>query len=76
VEEPGTVPYAKVSSDGVASRSRGCGFVTFTTDDDADAAIAARDGSDLDGRSIRVNIAENKPRRDNRGGGGGGGGRW
>ncbi|MFK7930482.1 MAG: RNA recognition motif domain-containing protein [Myxococcota bacterium] len=74
-EEYGTVTEAKVISDRDTGRSRGFGFVTFTTDDEAQAAIAARDGSDLDGRSIRVNIAENKPRRDNRDGGGGGG-RW
>ena len=70
----GTVTEAKVISDRETGRSRGFGFVTFTDAADASAAIAALDGSDLDGRSIRVNLAEDKPRRDNRGGGGGGGG--
>jgi len=74
-EQFGQVTEAKVISDRETGRSRGFGFVTFTNADDAAAAIAALDGSNLDGRNIRVNVAEDKPRRDNRGGGGGGGGR-
>ena len=47
-------------------RSRGFGFVTFATDDEAQNAINKLNDQDLDGRRIKVNLA--------RGGGGGGGG--
>lgn len=49
-------------------RSRGFGFVTFGTSQEADAAIASLNEQELDGRRIRVNLA------NARGGGGGGGG--
>lgn len=67
----GQVDEAKVISDRETGRSRGFGFVTFSDEDEARQAIAAMDGKQLDGRSIKVNEAEEKPR----GGGGGGGGR-
>lgn len=78
----GNVSEAKVINDRETGRSRGFGFVTFDSADDAAAAIAATDGTELDGRSIRVNLAENKPggrggrggRGGDRGGYGGGGG--
>ena len=66
-EAHGTVTDAKVILDRDTGRSRGFGFVTFTNGDDAKAAIDALDGSSLDGRNIRVNVAEDKrraPRRD------------
>ncbi|KAL8279604.1 hypothetical protein RQP46_007917 [Phenoliferia psychrophenolica] len=49
------------------SRSRGFGFVTFATDEEAQKAVDTMNGADLEGRSLRVNVAEG------RGGGGGGG---
>jgi len=55
-------------------RSRGFGFVTFDDDEAADKAVAALNGTELDGRTIRVDVAQAKER--NRGGGGGGGGGW
>ncbi len=67
----GEVSEAKVITDRDTGRSRGFGFVTFSDDDAADKAIAALNGSELDGRSIRINVAEDK-RRDGGGGGGGG----
>ncbi len=69
----GTVSEAKVISDRDTGRSRGFGFVTFSDAGATTAAIAKMDGSELDGRSIRVNLAEDKPRG---GGGGGGDRRW
>jgi RNA recognition motif-containing protein len=78
----GEVTEARVISDRETGRSRGFGFVTFADASAASAAIDAMNGQNLDGRTIRVNFAEDKPRRDNRGGGnrggggGGGGGRW
>lgn len=49
-------------------RSRGFGFVTYGTSDEASAAIAALNEQELDGRRVKVNMA------NARGGGGGGGG--
>jgi RNA recognition motif-containing protein len=71
-EAHGRVSEATVISDRETGRSRGFGFVTFEDAADCQKAISAMDGQDLDGRALRVNEAENKPRRD---GGGGGGGR-
>jgi len=61
-----------VVSDRDTGRSRGFGFVTFEDDDAADKAVAALNGSQLDGRTIRVDVAQAKQRT---GGGGGGNGR-
>ena len=80
-EEYGEVVEAKVITDRESGRSRGFGFVTFTDEDSANAAKDALNGSDLDGRTIRVdNATERRPRRGGgggprRGGHGGGGGR-
>ena len=52
-------------------RSRGFGFVTYGSDDEAQAAIAGMNETELDGRSIRVNMVN--PRGGGGGGGGGGG---
>ena len=52
-------------------RSRGFGFVTFSTSQEADAAIGALNEQELDGRRIKVNLANS---RGSGGGGGGGGG--
>ncbi len=68
----GPVREAKVITDRDTGRSRGFGFVTFDSADDARTAIEQLDGTVLDGRTIRVNEANDRPAR----GGGGGGGRW
>jgi RNA recognition motif-containing protein len=65
----GSVTEAKVISDRDTGRSRGFGFVTFDAPADAQTAIAEMDGKDLDGRTIRVNEAEDKQRGGGRGGG-------
>ncbi len=67
----GEVVEAKVVMDRETGRSRGFGFVTMATADQMRTAQRELDGKMLDGRSIRVNEADNKPG----GGGGGGGGR-
>ena len=68
----GTVQEANLMMDRVSGRPRGFGFVTMSTPDEAQAAISALNGKDVDGRALTVNEA--KPRED-RGGGGGYGGR-
>src|SRR5919112_3841977 len=70
----GTVQSAEVISDRETGRSKGFGFVQMGSDEEAQAAIAALNGQEVDGRALTVNEA--KPREDRpRGGGGGGGGR-
>lgn len=54
----GTVVYAKVMQDRETGRSRGFGFVEMETDQQADEAIKALDGSDMEGRKIVVNEAK------------------
>lgn len=71
-EKYGEVTDAVVIKDRDTGRSRGFGFVTFTTAEAKDQAVAGMDGAQLDGRSVRVNEAQE---RQSRGGGGGGGGR-
>lgn len=46
-----------VLSDRETGRSRGFGFVTFASEDEAQAAIEGMSGKDLDGRNIRVDMA-------------------
>ncbi|KAK7347088.1 hypothetical protein VNO80_21615 [Phaseolus coccineus] len=61
--EHGKVEEARVVYDRDSGRSRGFGFVTMSSEADVNDAIAALDGQELDGRPIRVNVAEEKPRR-------------
>lgn len=68
-EAYGAVSEAKVITDRDTGRSRGFGFVTFDDPSAADTAMDQLDGREIDGRSVRVNEAQ-----DRRGGGGGGGG--
>ncbi|MEJ2580311.1 MAG: RNA-binding protein [Acidobacteriota bacterium] len=73
----GEVSEAVVISDRDTGRSRGFGFVTFEDDEAADKAIAALNGTELDGRTIRVDVAQAKQRNGGGGGGRGGyGGGW
>ncbi|CAK7336579.1 unnamed protein product [Dovyalis caffra] len=61
--EHGKVLSARVVSDRETGRSRGFGFVTMSSESELNDAIAALDGENLDGRAIRVNVAEERPRR-------------
>jgi RNA recognition motif-containing protein len=68
----GSVTDAHVVLDRESGRSRGFGFVTMGNAHEAAKAIAAMNGTMLDGRALRVNEAEERPQRS---GGFGGGGR-
>src|ERR1051326_8380979 len=68
----GTVQSAEVISDRDTGRSKGFGFVQMSSDEEAQAAIAALNGQQHDGRALTVNEA--KPREERPRGGGGGGG--
>ena len=70
----GEISEAIVISDRYTGRSRGFGFVTFNDDEAADKAVEALNGTELDGRTIRVDVAQAKERSGGGGGGGGGGG--
>ena len=64
----GTVASANVISDKFTGQSRGFGFVEMSNDDEARSAINQLNGSTLEGRSIIVNEANERPERG-RGGG-------
>lgn len=68
------VKDVSVMMDRETGRSRGFAFVEMNSKADADAAIRALDGTDLDGRAIKVNEAKERPQRSGGFGGGGGGG--
>ena len=82
--QAGTVASARVVLDPATGRKRGFGFVEMSSEDEAQAAVNMFNGTDVDGRSIVVDIARERAPREggfNRGGGdrprrreGGGGG--
>ena len=67
----GTVTEANLMMDRMTNRPRGFGFVTMSTADEAQQAIAGLNGKDLGGRALTVNVA--RPREERAPGGGGGG---
>ena len=75
----GEVTAVRVVTDRMTGRSKGFGFVTMPDAAQAQAAIDALNGHELDGRTVRVNESQPKPPRsdrdrgDRRGGGGRGG---
>ena len=84
----GTVTETNLMMDRMSGRPRGFGFITMSTAEEAQKAIAALNGAQLDGRALTVNVAkprEERPAGGGRreyggsgggyGGGGGGGGR-
>jgi RNA recognition motif-containing protein len=71
----GTVVEANLMMDRMTGKSRGFAFVTYSTPEEAQKAIEAMNGAQLDNRALTVNIArpkEERPRgdRSDRGGGG------
>ena len=71
--EFGTVQSAQVIMDRDTGRSKGFGFVEMGSDQEAQAAIAALNGKENDGRALTVNEARPKEGGGGRGGSGGGG---
>ena len=68
----GTVVEANLMMDKMSGRPRGFAFVTMNSAEEAQKAIDALNGKQLDGRALTVNIA--RPREERPGGGGGRGG--
>ena len=68
----GEVASARVVSDRMTGRSKGFGFVEMPDRAQAQSAIDALNGKELDGRTLRVNESQPKPREERRSGGGGG----
>ena len=67
-EKWGPVNDCFLPQDRTTGKPRGFGFVTFRDAADAKLAVAQADGTELDGRQLRVNVAEDKkraPRQDN-----------
>jgi RNA recognition motif-containing protein len=76
-EAYGTVDRVSVVTDRETGRARGFGFVEMSVNDEAERAIAALNGRELDGRALNINEARPKEDRGSGGGGyrGNGGGR-
>jgi RNA recognition motif-containing protein len=72
-EPHGSVESAQIIMDRDTGRSKGFGFVEMKTDQEAQAAITALNGKDMDGRALTVNEARPRP-ESGRGGSGGRGG--
>ena len=83
----GSVVETNLMMDRMTGRPRGFAFVTMSSDEEAQKAIEALNGKELDGRALTVNVARPReerppgggggsrgPRRDYGGGSGGGGG--
>ena len=73
-EQHGKVESVNVIMDRDTGRSRGFGFVEMDDASAADAAMRALDGSELGGRNLKVNEAQDRARGGGGGGGRGGGG--
>lgn len=63
-EEFGPIEEANVVCERDSGRSRGFGFVTFETDEGAQAAQESMHGKELEGRELRVDFANSKPRQN------------
>ncbi len=72
--QAGAVESATVVTDRDTGRSRGFGFVEMATNEEADAAVKKFNGQEVDGRTLKVEIAKPSGSGGGRSGGGGGGG--
>lgn len=64
--EFGEITEARVITDRHSGRSKGFGFVEFTNEADAQKAIDAMSGKDVDGRNLVVNVARPMEKREDR----------
>ncbi|MBI3875906.1 MAG: RNA-binding protein [Verrucomicrobia bacterium] len=64
----GTVSETNLMMDRTTGRPRGFGFVTMSSQEEAQKAIEAMNGKEMDGRALTVNVA--RPREERSGGGG------
>jgi RNA recognition motif-containing protein len=64
--EHGTVTSVRIITDRYTGLSRGFGFVEMGTSEEAQAAIGALDGKEVDGRALKVSEAREPSRRDSR----------
>jgi len=71
--EFGTVESAKLITDRHTGQSKGFGFIEMASQSEAQAAIDNLNGTEYDGRPMKVNEAKPQEKRSGRGGGGGGG---
>jgi RNA recognition motif-containing protein len=69
----GTVVQANLVTDRDTGRARGFGFVTMSTNAEAESAVNALNGVSLDGRTLTVNVARPREERPSGGNGYGGG---
>ena len=75
-EAHGQVQEISMIQDRETGRPKGFAFVEMPTSEEAQAAIAALNGKEFDGRTVTVNEARPRPERSSGGGGGGRGPRW
>jgi cold-inducible RNA-binding protein len=75
-ETHGTVDRVNICTDRDSGQPRGFGFVEMANDAEAEKAISAVNGKELDGRALNVNEARPKAERSGGGGGGFGRKRW
>ena len=61
-KEFGKIEDCKLIIDRATSRSKGFGFITFSSEEEADSAVKAANGEEWSGRALRVNIAEERSR--------------
>jgi len=65
--EHGTVESVRIITDRMTGTSRGFGFVDMATDEEAQLVITSLNGTDLGGRTLKINVSkprEERPRRD------------
>lgn len=67
--EQGTVVSCQLITDRDTGRSKGFGFVEMSSAEESQNAISALDGSEVDGRQLKVNEARPKESREGRSGG-------
>jgi len=63
-KEFGEVVFVRVVTDRETGRSKGFGFIEFSSADDAEAAKNAMDGKEIDGREIRIDFAQEREKQE------------